>query len=119
MRVFVVDESQKFLKILRNVFARVDAWPSCYWSTVQMDCRNVCRQFPENTVIVAPRPGPPQMFFNGKGYTITTPHFALALEMLWKLGSTHTLDMVAILSFGPPTFTTAQQMRDVWLMWDQ
>ena len=115
----MVDPSQRFLSTVRHVFSRVEGPDD--WLILRMDARRARLLFPPHTVIIYPAPGPPQTFFDGRVYIITTPvveyaytAFTLALAMLTQLGDTQQLDMVAVLPFGPPNPDTARQMHDAY-----
>ena len=123
MRFFVVDVSQKFLGECRSIFKETPASGESHWAILNMHAGSIRQCFPLTTVIVYPAPGPPQVFFDGVGHTITAPldfidtftSFGLVLQMLHCLTQVRTIDIVAVLPFGPRTRFTAQQMHDAFL----
>jgi len=117
MRFYVVCTSQAFIDIFRRTFRATPATATSHWVVVKNKAGNLRRQFPPTTILVFTAPGPPQIFFDGVGHTITTPpgsayeSFALALTLLHALAETRVVDMVAILPFGPCTPRTVQEMH--------
>jgi hypothetical protein len=113
--------------MLRHAFKHVRASPGCHWATLKTSNLYARPKFPPNTVFIQPVPGgtaAPQMFLDehgGYNITVSLTHtscytsFALALDVLYSFASTHPVDMVAVVPFGPPTPSTAHAMLAAWM----
>lgn len=123
MRFVVIAESVKFRHTMRNLFSAIHVSPACLWLTVSTAITEsqIRHQFPSNTVLLKPGTGAPTLTFVDGMFVITAEvvntydAFTAALSLLHQLQSTCAVDIIAIVPFGPTTFSTAIQMRDAWV----